>query len=125
MTYVVTRYDCASYLRRCGFLIDGDPRRPGRSVTVDAIKQAVSQRFELPLRIMSDSSRFRAHARPRQIAMYLCRHLTVQSLPELGRLFGWRDHTTVIHAIKRIEKLRAEDPDLDRTVSELMAGLER
>jgi len=58
-------------------------------------------------------------ARPRQVAMYLAKKLTPRSLPEIGRRFGGRDHTTVMHAVKRIEELRASDREIDADVTAL------
>jgi chromosomal replication initiator protein len=63
-------------------------------------------------------------ARPRQIAMYLSKQLTTRSLPEIGRKFGGRDHTTVIHAVRKIEQLREEDAALDEDVDLLRRMLE-
>ena len=68
--------------------------------------------------------RARAVARPRQIAMYLAKRLTTRSLPEIGRKFGGRDHSTVIHAVRRIEELRDNDRDVDSAVRLLMRELE-
>ena len=65
-----------------------------------------------------------AIARPRQIAMYLAKRLTTRSLPEIGRKFGNRDHSTVIHAVKRIEELRGKDVEIDGAVRALMRSLE-
>ena len=62
-------------------------------------------------------------ARPRQIAMYLAKRLTTRSLPEIGRKFGGRDHSTVIHAVKRIEALRASDREVDGAVRLLLGQL--
>ena len=63
-------------------------------------------------------------ARPRQIAMYLAKRLTPRSLPEIGRKFGGRDHSTVIHAVRRIEELRDTDRDVDGAVRVLLGQLE-
>ena len=73
---------------------------------------------------MLSARRARDVARPRQIAMYLAKRLTPRSLPEIGRRFGGRDHTTVIHAIKRIKELRAADSELDSDVRSLLRKLE-
>jgi chromosomal replication initiator protein len=73
---------------------------------------------------MVSARRAREVARPRQIAMYLAKQLTPRSLPEIGRRFGGRDHTTVIHAVRQIEKLRGLDHDLDNDVRTLMRALE-
>ncbi|KQT32138.1 chromosomal replication initiator DnaA [Sphingomonas sp. Leaf412] len=95
-----------------------------RRVTIDQIQKAVSDHFELkPLDLVS-ARRARAVARPRQIAMYLAKRLTTRSLPEIGRKFGGRDHSTVIHAVRRIEALRDSDRDVDGAVRVLLGQLE-
>lgn len=95
-----------------------------RRVTIDQIQKAVSDHFELkPLDLVS-ARRARAVARPRQIAMYLAKRLTTRSLPEIGRKFGGRDHSTVIHAVRRIEELRDSDRDVDGAVRVLLGQLE-
>jgi len=95
-----------------------------RRVTIDEIQKLVSQHFELkPLDLVS-ARRSRAVARPRQIAMYLAKRLTTRSLPEIGRKFGGRDHSTVIHAVRKIEELRDQDRDIDTAVRTLMRELE-
>jgi len=73
---------------------------------------------------MTSARRAREVARPRQIAMYLAKQLTPRSLPEIGRRFGGRDHTTVIHAVRQIEKLRMADAELDADVRLLLRQLE-
>ena len=95
-----------------------------RRVTIDEIQKLVSQHFELkPLDLIS-ARRSRVVARPRQIAMYLAKRLTTRSLPEIGRKFGGRDHSTVIHAVRKIEELRDTDRDIDTAVRVLMRELE-
>ena len=95
-----------------------------RRVTIDEIQKLVSSHFELkPLDLIS-ARRSRAVARPRQIAMYLAKRLTTRSLPEIGRKFGGRDHSTVIHAVRKIEELRDSDRDIDAAVRVLMRELE-
>jgi chromosomal replication initiator protein len=95
-----------------------------RRVTIEEIQKLVSQHFELkPLDLVS-ARRSRAVARPRQIAMYLSKRLTTRSLPEIGRKFGGRDHSTVIHAVRKIEELRDVDRDIDGAVRVLMRELE-
>ncbi len=95
-----------------------------RRVTIDEIQKLVSAHFELkPLDLIS-ARRARAVARPRQIAMYLAKRLTTRSLPEIGRKFGGRDHSTVIHAVRRIEELRDSDREIDGAVRVLMRQLE-
>lgn len=103
----------------------GDVLRGGqRRVTIDEIQKLVSTHFDLkPIDLVS-ARRARAVARPRQIAMYLAKRLTTRSLPEIGRKFGGRDHSTVIHAVRRIEELRDSDNDIDSAVRVLMHQLE-
>lgn len=95
-----------------------------KRVTIDEIQRAVSSYFELkPIELVS-ARRARVVARPRQIAMYLAKRLTTRSLPEIGRKFGGRDHSTVIHAVRRIEQLRDTDTDVDSAVRLLLRELE-
>jgi chromosomal replication initiator protein len=102
-----------------------DMFRAGRKrVTIDEIQRRVSDHFNIRAAEMVSARRARAVARPRQIAMYLSKQLTPRSLPEIGRRFGGRDHTTVIHAVKQIEKLRASDSEIDSDVRTLLRSLE-
>ncbi|MGY4396569.1 chromosomal replication initiator protein [Sphingomonas sp. UYAg733] len=95
-----------------------------RRVTIDEIQKAVSAHFELkPIDLVS-ARRAVVVARPRQIAMYLAKRLTTRSLPEIGRKFGGRDHSTVIHAVRRIEALRDTDREIDGAVRMLLRELE-
>ena len=95
-----------------------------RRVTIDEIQRAVSLHFELkPIDLVS-ARRAVVVARPRQIAMYLAKRLTTRSLPEIGRKFGGRDHSTVIHAVRRIEELRDKDREIDGAVRTLLRELE-
>jgi len=87
---------------------------------IDDIQRAVALAFHVDLGEMKGQRRLREFARPRQVAMYLARRLTRRSLPEIGIRFGGRDHTTVIHAVKQIEKLRKIDVDLDGRVRTLI-----
>ncbi len=80
-------------------------RRPG----IEEIQRRVAAHYGQPISIMFSKSRARKVARPRQLAMYLCKQLTERSLPEIGRNFGNRDHTTVMHAVKRIDELKETD----------------
>lgn len=90
-------------------------RRPPR-VTIAEIQREVADHFHIPAAEMTSARRFRAVARPRQIAMFLAKELTPKSLPAIGRDFGGRDHTTVIHAIRQVEKLCATDMVLEQDV---------
>ena len=73
------------------------------------IQKKVAEHFDIKLAEMHSSRRARSVARPRQIAMYLSKQLTSRSLPEIGRRFGGRDHTTVMHAIRKVDELRNSD----------------
>ncbi len=95
-----------------------------RRVTIDEIQKRVAEHFKIRQAEMVSARRARIVARPRQIAMYLAKQLTPRSLPEIGRRFGGRDHTTVIHAVKQIEKLRAADTEIDADVRLLLRSLE-
>ena len=77
-------------------------RAHDRQVTIDEIQKKVADHFSMRLTDMSSARRARAVARPRQVAMYLAKQLTTRSLPEIGRKFGNRDHTTVMHAVTRV-----------------------
>lgn len=98
------------------------PRAP-RWPTVATIQAHVADRFGVHLSEMTSARRAKEVARPRQVAMYLSKQLTPRSLPEIGRLFGKRDHTTVIHAVRRITELRAIDPALNEAIAEVEAQL--
>lgn len=80
------------------------------------IQQAVAEAFGIRLIDMTSARRARSVARPRQVAMYLARQLTLKSLPQIGRAFGDRDHTTVMHAIKQVEILASLDPDFGERI---------
>ncbi len=83
-----------------------------RKVTVEEIQRKVSEHYNIRLSDMIGPKRLRSYARPRQIAMYLAKQMTSRSLPEIGRRFGGRDHTTVMHGVKRIEELMAKDSQI-------------
>jgi chromosomal replication initiator protein len=80
-----------------------------RKITVEEIQRKVSEHNNIRLSDMIGPKRLRSYARPRQVAMYLCKQLTSRSLPEIGRRFGGRDHTTVMHGVRRIEELKQSD----------------
>jgi chromosomal replication initiator protein len=89
--------------------LSGNWTAPEKSVPVDTIKRRVAAFFDLSLEDLVSQRRHRAVARPRQIAMYFCKRLTRRSFPDIGQRFGGRDHTTVMHAVKRIEELATSD----------------
>ena len=80
-----------------------------KKITIEEIQKKVAEHFNIRLADMHSPRRSRSVARPRQIAMYLAKSITSRSLPEIGRKFGGRDHTTVMHAVKKIEELKQED----------------
>ena len=95
-----------------------------RKVNIEQIQKKVSEHFNVKMSDMSSARRSRTVVRPRQIAMYLSKNLTSRSLPEIGRRFGNRDHTTVIHAVKKVEELRNHDVSFDEDVELLIRMLE-
>ncbi|PGH54737.1 chromosomal replication initiator protein DnaA [Azospirillum palustre] len=99
-------------------------RANDRRVTIDEIQKRVAEHYNIRVADMHSARRARAVARPRQIAMYLAKQLTARSLPEIGRKFGGRDHTTVMHAVKKVDELRATDPSFAEDVELLRRMLE-
>jgi len=95
-----------------------------RKVTVEEIQRKVSEHYNIRLSDMIGPKRLRTYARPRQIAMYLAKQLTSRSLPEIGRRFGGRDHTTVMHGVKRIEELSHKDSQIADDLELLRRALE-
>lgn len=91
--------------------------------TVDKIQRACAKEFNISMDEILSKRRARAIARPRQVAMYLSKMLTTRSLPDIGRRFGGRDHTTVIHAVKRIDALRSEDSALNTSIEAVIEVL--
>ena len=84
----------------------------------------MSEHYNIRLSDMIGPKRVRSYARPRQVAMYLCKQLTSRSLPETGRRFGGRDHTTVMHGVRRIEALRVQDGQIAEDIEMLRRTLE-
>ena len=99
-------------------------RANDRRVTIDEIQKRVAEHYNIRLADMHSARRARAVARPRQVAMYPCKQLTPRSLPEIGRKFGGRDHTTVMHAVRKIEELKAADRTLAEDIELLKRMLE-
>jgi chromosomal replication initiator protein len=95
-----------------------------RRVTIDAIQKAVAERYGMKQSELKEKTNRKGIVEPRQIAMYLVKELTNASLPEIGRAFGGKHHTTVIHSIRKIAKRRAIDPDLNRSIHSLMDTLQ-
>ena len=99
-------------------------RASQRRITIDDIQRKVADYYNIRLSDLLSARRSRTIARPRQVAMYLSKILTTRSLPEIGRKFGGRDHTTVIHAVKRIESLQDSDTTIQEEVDILSRALE-
>jgi len=96
---------------------------PERRITVDEIQKTVAEHFSLKQSDLLSERRTRAVARPRQIAMWLCKQHTTRSYPDIGRRFGGRDHTTVLHGVRKIEELIASDDQIARDVETLTRKL--
>jgi chromosomal replication initiator protein len=100
-------------------LVHGQERR----ITIESIVRSVAERFSLQPSQLKQKSNARAIAYPRQVAMYLVKELTSASLPEIGRAFGGKHHTTVLHSVQKIETHRHQDPDLNRMLHSLIDSL--
>ncbi len=107
--------DCKNILK--------DVFNQAKIVTVDKIQNTVSNYFNISLNDMLSQRRSRPLARPRQIAMFLAKRLTTRSLPEIGRRFANRDHTTVIHAVKTITKLSEKDEEMKKNIAQIKSLL--
>jgi chromosomal replication initiator protein len=94
-----------------------------RKVTIESIQKAVAEQFGLRLVEIKAKNNSRAIVYPRQIAMYLAKHLTEASLPEIGRQFGGKHHTTVLHSVEKIDAVRKTDKDLNRLLNKLTEQL--
>ena len=112
---ILTINDCKNILK--------DVFNQAKIITVDRIQNTVSNFFNIPLAEMLSQRRSRPLARPRQIAMYLAKKMTTRSLPEIGRRFANRDHTTVIHAVKTIIRLSEKDDEMKRNVEQIRSLL--
>ena len=99
-------------------------RASERKVSVEEIQRQVADHYNIRLSDMIGPKRLRSFARPRQVAMYLCKQMTSRSLPEIGRRFGGRDHTTVMHGVRRIDELRAQDAQIAEDLEILRRTLE-
>ena len=112
---ILTINDCKSILK--------DVFNQARTITIDKIQNTVSNFFNISLTEMLSQRRSRPLARPRQIAMYLSKKLTTRSLPEIGRRFANRDHTTVIHAVKTITRISEKDEEMKKNINQLRSLL--
>jgi chromosomal replication initiator protein len=91
-----------------------------RAVTIESVQKAVAEHYSLKVTEIKSKNNSKSVAMPRQIAMYLCKNLTNASLPEIGRSFGGKHHSTVIHSIRKIEELRKTDPDFNTVINNLL-----
>ena len=98
-------------------------RANDRRITIDEIQKKVAEHYNLKMTDMHSARRARNVARPRQVAMYLAKVLTARSLPEIGRKFGGRDHTTVMHAVRKVEELMGDDTAIAQDVDVIRRAL--
>jgi chromosomal replication initiator protein len=91
-----------------------------KAVTIDQIQKFVAEYYQLKLHDLKSRNNSKSVAKPRQVAMYLCKALTHASLPEIGRSFGGKHHSTVIHSIKKVDDLRKKNPEFDQQVANLL-----
>ena len=94
-----------------------------RKITIEAIQRTVSEHFGMRVSELKQKNNSRSVVVPRQIAMYLAKQMTEASLPEIGRQFGGKHHTTVMHSIGKIDEEKRTDKDLNRTLNKLMETL--
>jgi chromosomal replication initiator protein len=106
-------------------LKDVFPQGEVAQVSINHIQEAVSERFGLSVTELCSEKRSQSIAYPRQVAMYLSRELTDSSLPKIGKEFGGRDHTTVIHAYSKIDRMIREDRSVWNLVQELTARIKQ
>ena len=99
-------------------------RASERKITIEEIQRQVSDHYNIRLSDMIGPKRLRIYVRPRQVAMYLCKQMTSRSLPEIGRRFGRRDHTTVMHGVRKIEELKVQDGQIAEDLELLRRSLE-
>jgi chromosomal replication initiator protein len=99
-------------------------RASDKKITVEEIQRKVAEHYNIRMSDLIGPKRVRSFARPRQVAMYLAKTLTSRSLPEIGRRFGGRDHTTVIHGVKKVEELKVQDSQIAEDIELLRRALE-
>src|SRR4030095_12891770 len=93
-----------------------------KAVTIETIQKFVADYYNLKLVELKSRNNSKSIAMPRQIAMYLCKLLTRASLPEIGRSFGGKHHSTVIHSIRKVEDMRKKDPDFNTQINTFVEG---
>src|SRR5262249_31404504 len=93
-----------------------------KAITLEIIQKFVAEYYNLKLVDLKSRNNSKSIAMPRQVAMYLCKTLTHASLPEIGRSFGGKHHSTVIHSIRKVEDLRKRDADFNTLINNFLAG---
>ena len=111
-------------LQSTQFVLRDALRAKVKPITIEDIQRKVAQHYKIKPAELSSNRRAQVVVRPRHVAMYLAKQLTTRSLPEIGRKFGKRDHTTVLYAIRRIEDLLSKDASLEKDVTDLKRSLE-
>jgi chromosomal replication initiator protein len=96
-----------------------------KMITIDSIQKAVAANFNISVSDLKSSKRLKIYSIPRQVSMYLCRAMTKSSYPEIGEKFGGKDHSTVIHAVRQVEKRMNEDRDLNNLIETLKNQLQK
>ena len=95
-------------------------RHDDRAVTIDSIQKFVADYYQLKVTELKSKNNSKSVALPRQVAMYLCKALTSASLPEIGKSFGGKHHSTVIHSVRKVEDMRQKDPDFNKLINTLV-----
>ena len=106
-----------------GLLRDIIEEADSKAISIDWIQKLVAEHFDIRLADMTSHRRPAHIAMPRQIAMYLCKHLTHASLPEIGRSFGGKHHSTVIHSIRKVEDMRTKGPDFNSLIGSFLESI--
>ncbi len=99
-------------------------RQDERAITIDGIQKFVAEFYQMKLSDLKSRNNSKSVAMPRQVAMYLCKNLTAASLPEIGKSFGGKHHSTVIHSIRKVEELRQADPVFNNQINSLLQSLQ-
>ena len=95
-------------------------RHDDRAVTIEMVQKVVAEHYSLKVAELKSKNNSKSVAMPRQIAMYLCKNLTNASLPEIGKSFGGKHHSTVIHSIRKVEDMRQRDGDFNTFINSLL-----
>jgi chromosomal replication initiator protein len=96
---------------------------PEKRITIESVQKAVADHYQIPVAQLKQKSNTRRVTEPRQVAMYICRELTGASLPEIGRAFAGKHHTTVLHSIQKIDQRRQREPEFNRIIQRLIDSL--